>query len=120
MKLRLEIENASPEEQKRGIEAAMAVFAATGISAAQAADGMSALEGWDDASFAADEEPTAEEDKAADVWMEAKRPLSPRAAPTGPRMQCRQTISSSNWMIDACAAVTPDISPGRKSTGSTG
>ncbi|TJV19718.1 hypothetical protein [Mesorhizobium sp.] len=73
MKLRLEIENASPEERERGIEAAEAVFATAGISAEQAAYGMFALEGWDDASFAPDEEPTAEEDGAAAVWMEANK-----------------------------------------------
>lgn len=73
MQLRLQIKGASPEEQERGIEAAKAVFIAAGISAQQAADGMFALEGWDDASFAADEEPTAEEDDSASVWMAANK-----------------------------------------------
>jgi len=73
MKLRLEIQGASPEEQQRGIEAAKAAFASAGISAEQAADGMSALEGWDDASFADEEEPTEEEDNAASVWMDANK-----------------------------------------------
>ncbi|TPN50219.1 hypothetical protein FJ976_16075 [Mesorhizobium sp. B1-1-9] len=73
MKLRLEIKGASPDECGRGIEAAEAVFATAGISAEQAADGMFALEGWDDASFAPDEEPAAEEDGAAGVWMEANK-----------------------------------------------
>ncbi|MER9625083.1 MULTISPECIES: hypothetical protein [unclassified Mesorhizobium] len=43
------------------------------ISPEQAADGMFALEGRDDASFAADEEPTDEEDDAASVWMDANK-----------------------------------------------
>ncbi|AZO55799.1 MULTISPECIES: hypothetical protein [unclassified Mesorhizobium] len=50
MKLRLEIKGASPAEQQRGISAADAFFVVTGISAQRAADGMFALEGWDDAS----------------------------------------------------------------------
>ncbi|MER9437152.1 hypothetical protein [Mesorhizobium sp. M7A.F.Ca.US.010.02.1.1] len=73
MKLRLEITGASPDEQQRGIEAARAVFAAAGISAEQAADGMFALEGWDDANFQDDEAPTEDEDAAASIWMDANK-----------------------------------------------
>jgi hypothetical protein len=73
MKLRLEIKGASPEEQQRGVEAAKVVFAAAGISAEQAADGMDALEGWDDASFPDDEAPTEDEDAAASIWMDANK-----------------------------------------------
>jgi hypothetical protein len=73
MKLRLEIMGASPAESQRGIAAADAVFAAAGISAEQATDGMFALEGWDDASFQADMEPDEDEDLAASVWMEANK-----------------------------------------------
>jgi hypothetical protein len=90
MKLRLEIEGASPEEKQRGIEAAEKVFAAAGISAEQAADGMFALEGWDDASFPGDGEPTEDENNAATVWMDAN-----------------------NAAIDACCADWPadDVPP---------
>ena len=73
MKLRLEIEGASPDEQQRGIEAAKSVFAAAGISAEQAADGMFALEGWDDSSFPDDEAPTEDEDAASAIWMDANK-----------------------------------------------
>ncbi|WP_352519233.1 hypothetical protein [Mesorhizobium sp. M0053] len=40
MQLSLEIKGALPDEKRRGIEAAKAVFAAAGISPEQAADGM--------------------------------------------------------------------------------
>lgn len=73
MQLSLSIKGALPDEKQRGIEAAQAVFAAAGISPEQAADGMFALEGWDDASFSADEEPTEDEDNAASVWMDANK-----------------------------------------------
>ncbi|ESX10461.1 hypothetical protein NKH34_13395 [Mesorhizobium sp. M1148] len=73
MQLSLEIKGALPEEKQRGIEAAKAVFAAAGISPEQAADGMFALEGWDDASFSADEEPNDDDDNAASVWMDANK-----------------------------------------------
>jgi len=58
---------------RRGIEAAEKVFAIAGISAEQAAGGMFALEGWDDASFADGREPTEDEDNVAAVWMEANK-----------------------------------------------
>ncbi|AZO00575.1 hypothetical protein EJ066_27560 [Mesorhizobium sp. M9A.F.Ca.ET.002.03.1.2] len=73
MELRLNVRGASDEEKQRGIEAAKAVFAAAGISAEQAADGMFALEGWDDASCPEDGEPLEEEDNAATVWMDANK-----------------------------------------------
>lgn len=66
MELRLDIEGASREEQQRGITAAEAVIAAAGISAEEAADGMFALEGWDDAGFSDDAEPSKDEDDAAE------------------------------------------------------
>lgn len=73
MALRLNIPGATEAEMQRGIEAAEKVFAIAGISAEQAADGMFALEGWDDASFPDDGEPTEDEDNAAAVWMEANK-----------------------------------------------
>lgn len=73
MKLRLNLDEASPEELARGIAAAEAVFAAAGISAEEAANGMFALEGWDDQSFPEDEEPTEDDDRAAAVWMDANK-----------------------------------------------
>ncbi|MBZ9756918.1 hypothetical protein LB524_16630 [Mesorhizobium sp. ESP6-5] len=73
MRLRLEIKGASPEEKQRGIDAASAVFAAAGISPEQGADGMFALEGWDDANFHDDLEPDEDEDEAASVWMQANK-----------------------------------------------
>jgi hypothetical protein len=73
MKLRLDIEGASADEQRRGIDAAKAVFAEAGMTAEQAADGMFALECWDDASFADDEAPTEGESAAASVWMDANK-----------------------------------------------
>lgn len=73
MELRLDIEDASPEEIARGIAAAEAVFERTGISAIDAADGMFALEGWDIKGFPEGEEPSEEEDRAASVWFEAER-----------------------------------------------
>jgi hypothetical protein len=73
MKLRLAIKGASPEDIQRGIEAAEQVFASAGISAEQAADGMFALEGWDDASFPDDGKPTEDDDNAAAVWMAANK-----------------------------------------------
>ena len=73
MKLRLNIQGASDEEKKRGVEAAKAVFASAGVSAEQAADGVFALEGWDDAGFPDTGEPTQDEDDAAAVWMDANK-----------------------------------------------
>ena len=73
MKLRLAIKGALPEDIQRGIEAAEKVFASAGISAEQAAGGMFALEGWDDASFPEDGEPTEDDDNAAAVWMDANK-----------------------------------------------
>lgn len=73
MALRLDIPGASGAEIQRGIEAAEKVFAIAGVSAEQAADGMFALEGWDDASFPDDGKPTEDENDAAAVWMEANQ-----------------------------------------------
>lgn len=73
MKLRLNLNEASPEEMARGIAAAEAVFADAGISAEEAADGMFALEAWDDQSFPEDDEPTEADDRAAAVWMDANK-----------------------------------------------
>lgn len=72
-KLRLNLDEASPEEKARGIAAAEAVFEEAGISAEEAANGMFALEGWDDQSFSDDAEPTESDDAAAAVWMEANK-----------------------------------------------
>ncbi|MER8783331.1 hypothetical protein NKH60_19140 [Mesorhizobium sp. M1006] len=79
MQLRLNILGASEEEKQHGIEAASVVFVSAGVSAEQAADGMVALEGWDDAAFPDAGEPTEDEDDAAAVWMNATRPPSIRA-----------------------------------------
>ncbi|WP_027146107.1 hypothetical protein [Mesorhizobium sp. WSM3626] len=73
MRLQLEIKGASPEEKQRGIEAAKAVLAAAGISGEEAADGMAALENWDDSIFDDDEAPTDDEDVAAAIWMDANK-----------------------------------------------
>jgi len=73
MELRLDIEGATPEETARGILAAQAVFDETGITAEDAASGMFALEGWDIKGFPEGEEPSEQEQKAADAWLEANR-----------------------------------------------
>ncbi|RWP51366.1 hypothetical protein [Mesorhizobium sp.] len=62
---------ATPEEMKRGIEAAKAVLARAGMTGEEAASGAFAVEGWDDTGFPEDGEPTEAEYKAADVWHEA-------------------------------------------------
>jgi hypothetical protein len=73
MELRLKVEGASPEELQRGVEAAWAVFKKHGMNPITAADGMFALEAWDDAGFQPEgnDAMTDEEGHAADVWMEA-------------------------------------------------
>ncbi|MER9332892.1 hypothetical protein NKJ06_02565 [Mesorhizobium sp. M0293] len=73
MDLLLTVPGASPEEIARGIAAAQAVLDRAGITAIEAAEGLFALEGWDDASFPDEGEPTEEEDEAASAWMEASR-----------------------------------------------
>jgi hypothetical protein len=75
MELRLKVEGASPEDLQRGIDAAWAVFTKHDMDPITAADGMFALEGWDDAGFPDDGDAsmTEEEGHAADVWMEAGR-----------------------------------------------
>jgi len=73
MELRLDIEGAAPEEIARGIEGAQAVFDEAGITAEDAAYGMFTLEGWDIKGFPKGEEPSEEEQKAADAWLEANR-----------------------------------------------
>ncbi|MCA0046298.1 hypothetical protein LB577_04930 [Mesorhizobium sp. B283B1A] len=71
MELRLNIEDATPEELARGIAAAEAVFARAGITTLQGAEGLFALEGWDIKGFPEDDKPTEDEDRAAAVWLEA-------------------------------------------------
>ncbi|RUT98892.1 hypothetical protein [Mesorhizobium sp. M7A.T.Ca.TU.009.02.1.1] len=73
MDLLLTVPGASPEEIARGIAAANEVLDRAGISALEAADGMFAIEGWDDASFADESLPTGEENEAASAWIEASR-----------------------------------------------
>ncbi|TPK10445.1 hypothetical protein [Mesorhizobium sp. B2-5-7] len=69
----MEIKGASAEEKQRGIEAAKNVFAVAGLAPEQAADGMFALEGCDDASFQEEMEPDEDQDPAASVWMDANK-----------------------------------------------
>ncbi|MER8505306.1 hypothetical protein [Mesorhizobium sp. M0618] len=69
MELRLNIEDATPQELARSIAAAEAVFAPAGITALQGAEGLFALEGWDIKGFPEDGKPTEEEDRAATVFV---------------------------------------------------
>ncbi|ESZ05791.1 hypothetical protein X737_35535 [Mesorhizobium sp. L48C026A00] len=71
MELRLNIEDATPQELVRGIAAAETVFARAGITALQGAEGLFALEGWDIKGFPEDDKPTEDEDRAATVWLKA-------------------------------------------------
>jgi hypothetical protein len=71
MELRLNVEDATPQEVARGIAAAEAVSARAGITALQGAEGLFALEGWDIKGFPEDDKPTEDEDRAATVWLEA-------------------------------------------------
>jgi hypothetical protein len=73
MPLRLVIENATWEELCRGVAAAEAVFARSGISYQDAADGMLAADPWMKEKFPDFPEPTSEQEKAASVWYEAER-----------------------------------------------
>lgn len=74
MELRLMVEGASPDEIKRGLEAAMKVFNDAGIQPVEAAEGMLAFEGWDEAGFPhKGEEVLGEENRsAANVWIQAQ------------------------------------------------
>lgn len=73
MPLRLVIENATWEELCRGVAAAEAVFARSGISYRDAADGMLAADPWMKEKFPDFPGPTAEQETAASVWYEAER-----------------------------------------------
>lgn len=73
MPLRLVIENASSEELARGVAAAEAVFASSGVSVDDPVNGMFAVELWDMKGFPDDGQPSQEEDAAASVWFQAER-----------------------------------------------
>lgn len=64
---------ATPEDKQRGIDAATAVLQEAGITAEDAADGSSAVEGWDDMGFPPDQEPSEDEYAAAEAWWAASR-----------------------------------------------
>ncbi|ESZ66609.1 hypothetical protein NL532_11555 [Mesorhizobium sp. C120A] len=70
MQLRL-IFRVHRKRKSSGIATARAVFISAGVSAETAADGMFAVEGWDDAGFPDVGEPTEAGDIAATVWMDA-------------------------------------------------
>jgi hypothetical protein len=61
---------AAPEECRRGAEAAQAVFDHAGISAWQAARGMSKMEAWDIGGFVG--ELSEKDAHAADAWLDAE------------------------------------------------
>jgi hypothetical protein len=73
MELKLKVEGALPEELQRGIDAAWAVFRTHGVNPVDAANGMQAMEQWDDFGFPADGEGAMsdEDGRLADIWMEA-------------------------------------------------
>lgn len=73
MKLQLNVEGASEQEEMRGLEAAKKVFDKAGVDPLTASAGMFALEGWDIAGFPEEGEHalSAEDQAAADVWLEA-------------------------------------------------
>jgi len=73
MPLRLEIANASWEELARGIAAAEAVFARSGISIEDAVSGMFAVDLWMIDRFPDLPPPTKAQEVAASTWFEAER-----------------------------------------------
>ncbi len=117
MELRLNIENATPEELARGIAAAEAVFARAGITALQGAEGLFALEGWDINGFPEDDKRTEDEDRAATVWLEADEAAT-TACCAGwpedkiPRHQVMELINVPRTKLQAEAL--PDTWPARK------
>ncbi|TPI32621.1 hypothetical protein FJ414_21330 [Mesorhizobium sp. B3-1-6] len=73
MPLRLVIENATWEELCRGVAAAEAVFARSGISYEDAVNGMLAADPWMKEKFPDFPEPSKKQETAASVWYEAER-----------------------------------------------
>lgn len=63
------VPGASPEELRRGLDAAAGVFAAAGIDPIRAAEGAFAREGWDAGGF--QEDISTEDMEAAAVWDKA-------------------------------------------------
>lgn len=69
------------------------MFARTGITALQGAEGLLALEGCDIKGFLEDDKPTEDEDQAATVWLEADEAAARHVARAGLRKKFR-TIRS--------------------------
>ena len=72
MQLRITVDGATKEEVRRGLNAALDVFEKAKMDPLTAAEGMFALEGWDIQGFP-DDGLSAEDSKAADVWMDAEQ-----------------------------------------------
>lgn len=117
MVLRLNIGNATPQQLARGVAAAEAVFARSGITALQGAEGLFALEGWDIKGFPDDDKPTEDENRAAAVWMEADKAAA-AACCAGwpeariPRHQIMELINVDRTKLQAEAI--PDTWPQRR------
>lgn len=72
MQLLVRVEGATPEEVHRGGLAAMAIFAAAGVTPLQAAEASFARDGWDLSGFDPEYEGyTAEDSGIAHLWEEA-------------------------------------------------
>jgi len=71
MDILMDARGATPEEKQRGLAAARAVLGRIGITAERAAEGSFTVEGWDDAGFPPDQEPTEEVYVAAEAWWAA-------------------------------------------------
>lgn len=74
MELRLTVQGIDPETIARALAAARKVLDDEQMDAETAANGYFALEGWDDAGFPDDGDfaLTAEDSRAADVWLKAE------------------------------------------------
>ncbi|MER8753042.1 hypothetical protein NKH57_28025 [Mesorhizobium sp. M1050] len=115
MELRLNIDDATPQELARGIAAAEAVFERAGIMALQGAEGLFALEGWDFKGFPEDDKPTEDEDRTATVWMEADKAAVTACCagwPEVPHHQVMELINVPRTKLQAEAV--PDSWPERK------
>ena len=73
MPLRLVIENATWEELCRGVAAAEAVFARSGVSMEDAMNGMLVADPWMKEKFPDRPQPSKEQEAAARIWFEAER-----------------------------------------------